>query len=72
MPGTVIVVSVAVGDRVVRGQALVVVEAMKMEHTLTAPFEGSVSDVPVAPGASVALDELLVVIAPGEAETGVT
>jgi acetyl-CoA/propionyl-CoA carboxylase biotin carboxyl carrier protein len=72
MPGTVIAVTVAIGDRVVRGQAIAVVEAMKMEHTLTAPFEGSVSDVRVAAGASVALDEVLVVIVPSGAETGVT
>jgi acetyl-CoA/propionyl-CoA carboxylase biotin carboxyl carrier protein len=57
---------------VTHGQAIVVVEAMKMEHTLTAPFDGSVSDVRVTPGASVALDEVLVVIVPGGAETGVT
>jgi acetyl/propionyl-CoA carboxylase alpha subunit len=42
MPGLVVRVQVAEGDRVTRGQALVVVEAMKMEHTLRAPRDGVV------------------------------
>ena len=62
MPGTVINVAVAVGDAVVRGQSVAVVEAMKMEHTLAAPFDGAVTAVHVAPGASVALDQLLLEI----------
>ena len=45
LPGTVVAVHVAVGDRVARGAALVTVEAMKMEHTLTAPRDGVVSRV---------------------------
>ena len=68
MPGTVIAVPVAIGDVVVRGQAVVVVEAMKMEHTLTAPFDGSVAEVHVASGASVTLDQVLVVVEPTVAE----
>ena len=60
MPGTVIAVSVAPGDAVTKGQALAIVEAMKMEHTLTAPFDGDVSAVHVAAGTSVALDQLLI------------
>jgi len=43
MPGKVILVSVAVGDAVKKGQPLVTLEAMKMEHVLTAPFEGVVT-----------------------------
>jgi biotin carboxyl carrier protein len=50
------------GDTVLRGQAVAVVEAMKMEHTLTAPFDGSVAAVHVSPGASVALDQVLLEI----------
>ena len=60
MPGTVIAVSVAPGDAVTKGQAMAIVEAMKMEHTLTAPFDGEVSAVHVTAGNSVALDQLLV------------
>jgi biotin carboxyl carrier protein len=60
MPGTVIAVAVAPGDAVTKGQAVAIVEAMKMEHTLTAPFDGEVSAVHVTAGNSVALDQLLV------------
>ncbi|HZB41302.1 MAG TPA: biotin/lipoyl-containing protein, partial [Ilumatobacter sp.] len=60
MPGTVIALSVAPGEVVARGQAVAIVEAMKMEHTLTAPFDGEVSAVHVTAGSSVALDQLLV------------
>ncbi len=44
MPGRVIALMVAKGDRVTRGQPLVVIEAMKMEQTLNAPFDGVVSE----------------------------
>jgi 3-methylcrotonyl-CoA carboxylase alpha subunit len=40
MPGKIIAVQIADGAAVVKGQALVTMEAMKMEHTLTAPFDG--------------------------------
>jgi len=45
MPGKVVRVSVSPGDRVSRGQTLVVLEAMKMEHAITAPADGVVSEV---------------------------
>jgi acetyl-CoA/propionyl-CoA carboxylase biotin carboxyl carrier protein len=60
MPGTVIAVSVDVGERVTHGQTVAIVEAMKMEHTLTAPFDGAVSAVHVAAGSSVTLDQVVV------------
>jgi acetyl-CoA/propionyl-CoA carboxylase biotin carboxyl carrier protein len=66
MPGTVIAVHVAAGDEVTAGQALAVVEAMKMEHTVTAPRDGRVKDVPVRTGDRVALDQILAVVAPAE------
>ena len=44
MPGTVTAVKVAVGDEVVAGQSLLVVEAMKMEHVITAPHAGTVTE----------------------------
>jgi len=40
MPGSVLRVDVAVGDSVTKGQSLLVLEAMKMEHTISAPFDG--------------------------------
>jgi len=43
IPGRIIAVQVSDGASVVQGQALVTVEAMKMEHTLTAPFDGLVA-----------------------------
>ena len=43
LPGTVVAVHVATGQQVARGTPLVTVEAMKMEHTLTAPYDGVVS-----------------------------
>ena len=45
MPGKVVRVSVSPGDRVSRGQTLLVLEAMKMEHAITAPADGVVSEV---------------------------
>jgi 3-methylcrotonyl-CoA carboxylase alpha subunit len=50
MPGRVVAVKVAVGARVVRGQVLVVLEAMKMEHGVTAPSDGIVESLPFAVG----------------------
>ncbi|MCG8916075.1 acetyl/propionyl/methylcrotonyl-CoA carboxylase subunit alpha [Actinokineospora sp. PR83] len=68
MPGTVLVVKVAAGERVVAGQPLLVVEAMKMEHTVTAEVDGVVSELPVRPGQQVALDQTLAVVTPPEDE----
>ncbi|MFJ4922069.1 biotin carboxylase N-terminal domain-containing protein [Streptomyces sp. NPDC088725] len=64
MPGTVTVVKVAVGDEVVSGQSLLVVEAMKMEHVIAAPHDGTVTELDVTPGSTVAMDQVLAVIAP--------
>ncbi|MGW1169504.1 ATP-binding protein [Streptomyces sp. NPDC002550] len=66
MPGTVTVVKVAVGDEVTAGQSLLVVEAMKMEHVISAPHAGTVAELDVTPGATVAMDQVLAVIAPHE------
>ncbi|WP_370093477.1 biotin carboxylase N-terminal domain-containing protein [Streptacidiphilus sp. MAP12-20] len=64
MPGTVTLVKASVGDQVKRGQAVLVLEAMKMEHVITAPHDGTVQQLKVVPGGTVAMDELLAVIAP--------
>ncbi|WP_020123249.1 biotin carboxylase N-terminal domain-containing protein [Streptomyces canus] len=66
MPGTVTVVKVAVGDEVTTGQSLLVVEAMKMEHVISAPHAGTVAELDVTPGTTVAMDQVLAVIAPHE------
>jgi acetyl-CoA/propionyl-CoA carboxylase biotin carboxyl carrier protein len=65
MPGTVVAVHVAEEDAVEEGQVLVVVEAMKMEHALTAPFAGVVETLNVRTQSSVAVDELLATVKPG-------
>ncbi|MDT0328680.1 acetyl/propionyl/methylcrotonyl-CoA carboxylase subunit alpha [Nocardiopsis lambiniae] len=67
MPGTVLAVPVAVGDTVTAGQALAVVEAMKMEHSVTSPIDGTVTTVAVRSGASVPMDAVLVVVEPSGA-----
>ncbi|MFJ7078597.1 biotin carboxylase N-terminal domain-containing protein [Streptomyces sp. NPDC098781] len=66
MPGTVTVVKVAVGDEVAAGQSLLVVEAMKMEHVISAPHAGTVAELDVTPGTTVAMDQVLAVITPTE------
>ena len=54
MPGKIIDFMVKAGDRVSKGQALAVMEAMKMEHTIAAPADGLVSELLYAPGDQVA------------------
>ncbi|WP_165987315.1 biotin carboxylase N-terminal domain-containing protein [Streptomyces sp. YIM 98790] len=72
MPGTVTVVKAAAGDRVAAGQALLIVEAMKMEHVIAAPHAGTVAVLDVTAGSTVAMDQLLAVVEPerGEPERG--
>ncbi|MBB2911542.1 acetyl-CoA/propionyl-CoA carboxylase biotin carboxyl carrier protein [Streptosporangium becharense] len=67
MPGTVLVVKAAVGDRVSEGQPLLVVEAMKMEHAVTAPVGGVLAELPVRAGQAVAMDAVLAVVRREEA-----
>jgi 3-methylcrotonyl-CoA carboxylase alpha subunit len=54
MPGKVVAILVRQGQHVERGQALVIMEAMKMEHTIAAPHEGTVDDILYAVGDQVA------------------
>nr|WP_274387600.1 biotin carboxylase N-terminal domain-containing protein [Salsipaludibacter albus] len=60
MPGQVVDVPVAVDDHVAAGDVLVVVEAMKMEHPVTAPGPGTVTAIEVTVGDAVAADQVLV------------
>jgi propionyl-CoA carboxylase alpha chain len=64
MPGTVVTVSAASGARVEAGQPVLVLEAMKMQHTVTAPGAGTVTGLDVRPGAQVAAGEVLAVVVP--------
>ena len=54
MPGKVVSFAVKAGDKVKAGQALAVMEAMKMEHTISAPQDGTVAELLYAPGDQVA------------------
>jgi propionyl-CoA carboxylase alpha chain len=64
LPGAVTKVLVAAGDRVTEGEGLVVLEAMKMEHTLRANGAGKVAGVHCAPGQQVDVHDLLVTVEP--------
>ncbi len=64
MPGKVIAVDVAQGQAVTAGQRLMVLEAMKMEHALAAPFDGTVSELSVAVGSQVQVEAVLAVVEP--------
>ena len=64
LPGAVTKVLVAVGDTVAEGDGLVVLEAMKMEHTLRANGAGTVAAIHCAPGQQVDVNDLLVVVEP--------
>jgi biotin carboxyl carrier protein len=57
---------VGVGDRVASGQRLAVIEAMKMEHTLRAPFAGKVMQVPVGTGAQVVEGAQIMMLEPAK------
>jgi propionyl-CoA carboxylase alpha chain len=66
MPGTVVRVVGAVGDRVAAGQPLLWLEAMKMEHAIFAPVAGIVAELPVAAGQQVEVGSVLAVVKPEE------
>ena len=59
MPGKVTAVDVAAGDTVTKGQRLLTLEAMKMEHGLVAPFDGVVAELNTSQGAQVQVDAVL-------------
>ena len=66
MPGTVVSVPVTTGDRVVSGQTLATIEAMKMEHKLVANLPGTVT-ITVTPGDLVSLDQIVATVTPDPA-----
>ena len=70
--GTIVAISVAVGDEVRQGQQLAVIEAMKMEHVITAPHAGIVRGVTMAPGDVVREGYPLVFIQEAEVAAGAT
>jgi pyruvate carboxylase len=62
MPGTVVTVTVVTGAKVVRGDTLVTLEAMKMQTAVRAESDGVVDEVLAKPGQSVDVKDLLVVL----------
>jgi propionyl-CoA carboxylase alpha chain len=62
MPGSVVTLAVRAGERVTAGQTVLVLEAMKMQHTVAAPHDGTVTDLPVAVGEQVAAGAVLAVV----------
>ena len=64
MHGKVLSILVENGDTVTRGQRLAIIEAMKMEHTLVAPMDGTVAEIAVAKDAQVGEGVKVMVIAP--------
>ncbi len=66
MPGRVIAVEVALGDKVKKGQRLVVIEAMKMEQGLVSPFDGIIAELKATVDAQVSEGALLARVEKGE------
>ncbi len=66
MPGKVTAVEVSQGETVTKGQRLLTLEAMKMEHGLTAPFDGKVTELSAQAGAQVGEGAVLARVEPKE------
>jgi biotin carboxyl carrier protein len=62
MPGKVVAVLVSEGDKVEKGQGLVIVEAMKMENEVHSPTTGEVKEIKVKPGDTVEGDAVLLIV----------
>jgi len=62
LPGLILDIMVAIGDRVAAGQPVIKMEAMKMENEIPAPFSGTVKEIPVKVGDNVSTEETLLVI----------
>ena len=62
MPGTIISIKVAAGQKVKKGEVLLILEAMKMENEIAAPRDATVTKVIIAPGASVDSGDPLLIL----------
>ncbi|WP_114423821.1 acetyl/propionyl/methylcrotonyl-CoA carboxylase subunit alpha [Nocardioides houyundeii] len=70
MPGSVISVAVAAGEAVTAGQTVLVMEAMKMQHTVAAPTDGVVTELNVGVGSQVASGDVLAVVTDSSENSG--
>jgi propionyl-CoA carboxylase alpha chain len=70
MPGSVVRIEAAVGQRVGAGQPVLVLEAMKMEHQIVAPADGLIAEVRVAPGEQVQAGDVLATVTEDGPATG--
>jgi propionyl-CoA carboxylase alpha chain len=68
MPGSVVSVRAQLGDVVAEGQPILVMEAMKMQHTISAPYAGTVTELPAAEGQQVEAGSVLAVVTPEGAD----
>jgi len=66
MPGKVVQVIVDNGDTVAAGDTLLILEAMKMEHRITADCEGVVTELDVVVGDQVASEQILAIVSKSE------
>ncbi len=66
MHGTLLSIDVSVGDKVTKGAKLAVLEAMKMQHAITAEIDGTVAITCIEPGSQIAGNDLILVIEPSE------
>ncbi len=62
MPGAVMRLNVKAGDTVSKGDTLLILEAMKMEHAIPAPFDGTVEEILVAEGQQMQPKELMIIV----------
>ncbi|PWN02654.1 acetyl/propionyl-CoA carboxylase subunit alpha [Nocardioides silvaticus] len=64
MPGSVVAIHAQVGDEVAEGQPILVMEAMKMQHTISAPYAGAVTELAATTGQQVEAGTVLAVVTP--------
>jgi acetyl-CoA/propionyl-CoA carboxylase biotin carboxyl carrier protein len=66
MPGSVVMVKKNAGEAVSEGEVIAVIEAMKMEYPLVAPFVGQVESIAVSVGAQVTRGQIVAIVVPAE------
>ena len=62
IPGTVLEINVKVGDKIEKGETILILEAMKMANNIAMPFSGSIKKINVAPGQTLAKNHVMIEI----------